>query len=437
MGTLCCKKKKNTLETEEVKTLQDFTSSLLPDNDANMLCRDSLTSNFSTSSTASRDPNAKLEDFEKLKLLGKGSFGKVVLVRLTLNGKLYAMKILKKDAVIKRKQVTHTKTERILLEKLRHPFIVKLYYAFQDNDNLYYVTEFMQGGEMFFHLHRNPQYKDKAVIFYLSEILLAIEYMHSKNYIYRDLKPENILIDQSGHIKLTDFGLSKILSQDDSLTFTMCGTAEYLAPEIILEKGYAKSCDWFSFGALMFEMYCGYHPFPRKGKKIDPRVYLTPIKIPRYLTEDARNILSQLLEVNPRKRIGYNGAEEIKKHPYFKDVDFDKVLHKEYTPPFVPKLNNEMDLRYFDTGFTSEDVNSYNENEVKYRENSEEFEGFTYQPEDLLEQQNEEKENEENIQQELKDVDADSKFDDFGDEKKNAFRTSSAMNNRSTRNTNE
>ena len=375
----CCKKAKK--DNNAIPTLQDLDAELMPSDDSLIMGRDSTATYLSNTSSSSRDPNATLEDFERLKVLGKGSFGKVVLVRLKTNGKLFAMKILKKEAVVKRKQVDHTKTERMILEKLRHPFIVRLYYAFQDNDNLYFVTEFMQGGEMFFHLHRNPQYKDKAVIFYLSEILLALEYMHRKNIVYRDLKPENILLDFQGHIKLTDFGLSKILSYQRTRTYTMCGTAEYLAPEIILEKeGYDTTCDWFSFGALMFEMLCGYHPFPRKGKKIDPRVYMSPIKIPRYLSDDARNLLSKLLEVNPRKRIGFNGAEEIRKHPYFKDIDFEKVFAKAYTPPFVPKLKGETDLRYFDPGFTSEEVGSYTDNIIVTNTHNPKFEGFSYQP---------------------------------------------------------
>ncbi|MCQ2821506.1 MAG: serine/threonine-protein kinase [archaeon] len=388
MGCCCKKTNKNKIEETTIPTLQDLDAELVPTEDTTALGRESNATYFSTTSAGSRDPIASLEDFDKLKVLGKGSFGKVVLVRLKTNGKLFAMKILKKDAIVKRKQIDHTKTERMMLEKLRHPFIVRLFYAFQDKDNLYFVTEFMQGGEMFFHLHRNPQYKDKAVIFYLSEILLAIEYMHKKNYIYRDLKPENVLIDFQGHIKLTDFGLSKILSEEDKKTYTMCGTAEYLAPEIILEKGYDKSCDWFSFGALMFEMLCGYHPFPRKGRKIDPRIYMSPIKIPRYLTEDARDLLSKLLEVNPRKRIGYNGAEEIRKHPYFKEVEFEKVFAKAYTPPFVPKLKGETDLKYFDPGFTSEDVDSFKDNTFKNKQNFD-FEGFTYQPDDIAEEEKE------------------------------------------------
>ena len=168
---------------------------LMPELDASILPRDSTSSVTSERASTVYVPDvaAKLTDFKKLKVLGKGSFGKVVLVQLVSNNKLFAMKILKKKVIIKKRQVNHTRTERELLEKLNHPFIVKLYYAFQDEQKLYFITEFMQGGELFFHLRRNSVYKDRAVVFYISEIILAIEYMHNNNYIYRDLKPENIL----------------------------------------------------------------------------------------------------------------------------------------------------------------------------------------------------------------------------------------------------
>ena len=247
MGSLCCKK--NQINSLNISSSQQ--NSLIPSETKSTSSSINLELNVT--------PNATLEDFSQLKVLGRGAFGKVVLVRLEKNKKLYAMKILKKEIVIKRKQVNHTMTERSLLEKLNHPFIVKLIYAFQDKEKLYFITEFMQGGELFFHLRRNPQYKEKSVKFYMSEILLAIDYMHKNNFIYRDLKPENILIDKYGHIKLTDFGLSKLLDEEEQKTYTLCGTAEYLAPEIIFEKGYDKTCDWFSFGVVLFEMLCGIH----------------------------------------------------------------------------------------------------------------------------------------------------------------------------------
>ena len=355
---------------------------LMPDLDVSLVSRDSTSSTSSERNSTVYVPDvaAKLTDFKKLKVLGKGSFGKVVLVQLVSNNKLFAMKILKKKVIIKRRQVNHTKTERVLLEKLNHPFIVKLYYAFQDEQKLYFITEFMQGGELFFHLKRNSIYKDRAVVFYLSEIILAIEYMHNNNFIYRDLKPENILIDKHGHIKLTDFGLSKIVSDEEKKTYTMCGTAEYLAPEVIFEKGYDKTCDWFSLGVVMYEMLCGIHPFPRKSPKMELKTYTKPLQYPKNVTvsSQAKDLISKLLEPNPRKRLGYNGADDIKRHKYFKEIDFEMVVEKKYKPPFVPKLYNDFDLRYFDIGFTSDNVESL-ENNTKIKSLGE-FEGFSYQP---------------------------------------------------------
>ena len=371
MGSLCCKK--NQLNSLNISSSQQ--NSLIPSETKSTSSSINLELNVT--------PNATLEDFSQLKVLGRGAFGKVVLVRLEKNKKLYAMKILKKEIVIKRKQVNHTMTERSLLEKLNHPFIVKLIYAFQDKEKLYFITEFMQGGELFFHLRRNPQYKEKSVKFYMSEILLAIDYMHKNNFIYRDLKPENILIDKYGHIKLTDFGLSKLLDEEAQKTYTLCGTAEYLAPEIIFEKGYDKTCDWFSFGVVLFEMLCGIHPFKQKKGKFNPQIYKMKIQIPENISKCAKDLIEKLLNSNPRERIGYNGSEEIMNHEFFKDIDFDKVIIKQYKPPFIPKLDSEGDLRYFDKGFTEENVESFPDKKILENNGkslNDEFIGFSYQP---------------------------------------------------------
>ena len=371
MGSLCCKK--NQINSLNISSSQQ--NSLIPSETKSTSSSINLELNVT--------PNATLEDFSQLKVLGRGAFGKVVLVRLEKNKKLYAMKILKKEIVIKRKQVNHTMTERSLLEKLNHPFIVKLIYAFQDKEKLYFITEFMQGGELFFHLRRNPQYKEKSVKFYMSEILLAIDYMHKNNFIYRDLKPENILIDKYGHIKLTDFGLSKLLDEEEQKTYTLCGTAEYLAPEIIFEKGYDKTCDWFSFGVVLFEMLCGIHPFKQKKGKFNPQIYKMKIIIPENISKNAKDLIEKLLNSNPRERIGYNGSEEIMNHEFFKDIDFDKVIIKQYKPPFIPKLDSEGDLRYFDKGFTEENVESFPDKKILENNGkslNDEFIGFSYQP---------------------------------------------------------
>lgn len=386
----CCNKKKKKEITPKDVSEALYNESLIPDRPSlnNKSSRNSIEygdfPTFRTSINGETTP-ATLDDFKQLKVLGQGSFGKVILVKNENNEKLYAMKILDKKFIVKKNQISHTKTERTMLEKLKHPFIVKLNYAFQDSKRLYFLTEFLQGGELFFHLRRNSGYKEKEVRFYMCQILLALEYMHNNNYIYRDLKPENILIDKEGNIKLTDFGLSKLMPKDEKTTYTMCGTAEYLAPEIIFGKGYDKTCDWFSFGVVLFEMFCGYHPFKSKGQKIDPKIYLRKTFIPDKVGKTARDLIEKLFVSNPKKRLGYNSADEVKNHPFFKGIDFDKVLRKEYKPPFIPKLKNDTDLRYFDDTFTQLTVDSdkYSANRDGEDDKDElNFEGFSYQQKD-------------------------------------------------------
>ena len=380
----CCSKKKDEVEAKDVSEAL-YNESLIPDSSNIKSSRSSIDyGEFPTFRTSIGGENvpATLEDFKHLKILGQGSFGKVVLVKNENNNKLYAMKILDKKFIVKKNQVSHTQTERVLLEKLKHPFIVKLNYAFQDSKRLYFLTEFLQGGELFFHLRKNSGYKEKAVRFYMAQILLALEYMHNNNYIYRDLKPENILIDKEGNIKLTDFGLSKILPPDENTTYTMCGTAEYLAPEILFGKGYDKTCDWFSFGVVIFEMFCGYHPFKSKGQKIDPKIYLRKTYIPDKVGKTARDLIEKLFVCNPQKRLGYKSSDEVKNHPFFKGIDFDKVLRKEYKPPFIPKLKDDTDLRYFDENYTQLKVE--NEKQAEAEEDEFNFEGFSFQQEESI-----------------------------------------------------
>ena len=355
MGS-CCKKREDT-ETSAINELVD------PQNDNPL----GLKLTFS--------------DFEKLKVLGKGSFGEVLLVKLKANNKYYAMKILTKKQVKLRHQEVHTKAERDLMVKINCPFIVNIKFAFQDNAKLYIITEFMQGGEMFFHLHKEKRFSNEKTRFYVIEIILAIEFLHKNKMLYRDLKPENIMVDSNGHIKLTDFGLSKMVKKTKEKAFTICGTPQYLAPEILSDEGYDNSVDWWSLGCVMYEMLVGKAPFRiPKGSYLSADLYRKKITIPEYVTEEAKALISQLLVPNPRKRLGYgeDGAQKIKEHRYFEGINWDDAWNKKLTPPFIPVLKSETDLSYFDKMFTDEKIEGSKVTDVPSSIAGSEYKGFTY-----------------------------------------------------------
>lgn len=221
-----------------------------------------------------------VDDFELLRVIGKGSFGKVFMVRKRSGrdmGAVYAMKALRKEVLLKRNQIEHTRSERAILEAMHHPFIVELRYAFQTRDKLYIITDFASGGELFFWLKRDRVFSQARARLYAAELVLAIEALHALDIVYRDLKPENILLDADGHIRLTDFGLSKMDvrgSGPDGGTQTFCGTPEYLAPEILENAGHGKAVDWWSLGTLLYEMMAGLPPFYDTNVEVRPVLLL-------------------------------------------------------------------------------------------------------------------------------------------------------------------
>ena len=325
---------------------------------------ESFSNKISTTPT-SKTKKVSLNDFRIIKTLGKGAFGKVILVYNNDLKKYFAMKTLKKDFIKKNKQIAHTKTEREILEKIDHPFIAKLYFAFQNKEKLYILTEYMPGGELFYHLHREEFFTEERTRFYICELLLAIGHLHTKNIIYRDLKPENILLDDEGHIKLTDFGLSKIFSTDinTSKTFTICGTPEYVAPEVLLGKGYDKSVDWWSLGVVMYEMLCGYSPFRDAKVKIDIEIYYKSIYHDKLISDCAFDLIERLLIPEPSKRIGASKEdyEEIKCHKFFDGVNWKEIYDRKIKPMYVPRVRYAGDVSNFDRMFTEEDPCSYME----------------------------------------------------------------------------
>ena len=348
------------------------------------------TNNTTTNDTSTLDDfqNAILKlsynDFELLKLLGRGSFGEVLLVRLKANKKLYAMKVLDKKMLKQRKQQIHTKTERDLMVKINCPFIVNIKSAFQDETKLYIVSEFLQGGDLFFHLHekRYTVFPEIKARFYIMELVIALDFLHQNNMIYRDLKPENILLDSQGHVKLTDFGLSKIFENEDDKAYTVCGTPQYLAPEILLRKGYDKAVDWWSLGCVLYEMLYGRLPFKlKKGQKISLNIYKEEIAFDKKISEGAKDLIINLLIFDPKSRLGsgVDGGEKIKNHKFFKGVNWKDVWDRKLEPPFVPNLKSDQDLKYFDSSFTDESVGSLlGKNSLKERGFSNEYSGFSY-----------------------------------------------------------
>jgi len=346
--------------------------------------------NTTTNDTSTLDDfqNAILKlsynDFELLKLLGRGSFGEVLLVRLKANKKLYAMKVLDKKMLKQRKQQIHTKTERDLMVKINCPFIVNIKSAFQDETKLYIVSEFLQGGDLFFHLHekRYTVFPEIKARFYIMELVIALDFLHQNNMIYRDLKPENILLDSQGHVKLTDFGLSKIFENEDDKAYTVCGTPQYLAPEILLRKGYDKAVDWWSLGCVLYEMLYGRLPFKlKKGQKISLNIYKEEIAFDKKISEEAKDLIINLLIFDPKSRLGsgVDGGEKIKNHNFFKGVNWKDVWDRKLEPPFVPNLKSDQDLKYFDSSFTDESVGSLlGKNSLKERGFSNEYSGFSY-----------------------------------------------------------
>ncbi|XP_054451274.1 ribosomal protein S6 kinase alpha-2 [Pteronotus mesoamericanus] len=296
--------------------------------------------------------------FELLKVLGQGSYGKVFLVRKIAGpdaGQLYAMKVLKK-ATLKVRDRVRSKMERDILAEVNHPFIVKLHYAFQTEGKLYLILDFLRGGDLFTRLSKEVMFTEEDVKFYLAELALALDHLHGLGIIYRDLKPENILLDEEGHIKITDFGLSKEAIDHDKRAYSFCGTIEYMAPEVVNRRGHTQSADWWSFGVLMFEMLTGSLPFQGKDRKETMALILkAKLGMPQFLSPEAQSLLRALFKRNPCNRLGAgsDGVEEIKRHPFFVTIDWNKLYRKEIKPPFKPAVGRPEDTFHFDPEFTA------------------------------------------------------------------------------------
>ncbi|CDR45935.1 CYFA0S20e02036g1_1 [Cyberlindnera fabianii] len=290
-----------------------------------------------------------LQDFQVLRSLGTGSFGRVHLSRSIHNGRYYALKVLKKERVVKMKQVEHTNDERRMLALVEHPFIIRMWGTFQDSFAVFMVMDYVEGGELFTLLRKSQRFPNPVAKFYAAEVCLALEYLHAHTIIYRDLKPENILLDRNGHIKLTDFGFAKEVRD---VTYTLCGTPDYIAPEVVATKPYNKSVDWWSFGILIFEMLAGYTPFyDTSPMKTYENILAGNVRYPDYFHRDALDLLKRLITKNLSERLGnlQNGVQDVKAHPWFSEVVWERLLSRDIETPYEPPVQpNTGDTSQFD-----------------------------------------------------------------------------------------
>jgi len=289
-----------------------------------------------------------LDDFEVQMTVGTGGFGRVKLVKHKKTGKHLALKILKKHEIVRQQQVEHVLSERSILESVAHPYIIRLHSTYQDPYYIYMLMDYVAGGDFFSHLRAARRFPPETAKHYIACIVLALDYVHSKNVIYRDLKPENLLLDEKGRIKITDFGLAK---RTADRTWTVCGTPEYLAPEIILTKGHGKAVDWWALGALMFEFLAGYPPFYDENPFIIyQKILKGTVEFPRHFDEAGKDLVKKLLVADLTKRFGglKAGVQDIMDHRFFHGIDFDAMAAGTVASPIIPMVSHDGDTRNFD-----------------------------------------------------------------------------------------
>ncbi|CAH2328716.1 kinase C eta type [Pelobates cultripes] len=302
-----------------------------------------------------------IEDFEFIRVLGKGSFGKVMLARSKELDNLYAVKVLKKDVILQDDDVECTMTEkRILSLACNHPFLTQLFCCFQSQDRLFFVMEFVNGGDLMFHIQKSRRFDEGRACFYSAEITSALMFLHNKGVIYRDLKLDNVLLDHEGHCKLADFGMCKEGIREGCTTSTFCGTPDYIAPEILQEMQYGPLVDWWAMGVLLFEMLSGHAPFEAENEDdLFEAILNDEVNYPAWLSQDAVGILQAFMKKKPNKRLGslaLGGEKAILWHPFFKDINWDKLNKKEIEPPFRPRIKSREDVSNFDPEFVKEDA---------------------------------------------------------------------------------
>uniref|UniRef100_A0A3B3TFQ4 Protein kinase C n=1 Tax=Paramormyrops kingsleyae TaxID=1676925 RepID=A0A3B3TFQ4_9TELE len=334
-----------------------------------------------------------LAHFDLLRVIGRGSYAKVLLVKLKRTERIYAMKVVKKELVNDDEDIDWVQTEKHVFEQAsNHPFLVGLHSCFQTESRLFFVIEYVNGGDLMFHMQRQRKLPEEHARFYSAEISLALNYLHERGIIYRDLKLDNVLLDSEGHIKLTDYGMCKEGLRPGDTTSTFCGTPNYIAPEILRGEDYSFSVDWWALGVLMFEMMAGRSPFDIVGSSDNPdqntedylfQVILEKqIRIPRSLSVKAASVLKGFLNKDPKERLGCHpqtGFADIMGHPFFRNVDWDLMGQKQVMPPFKPNISGEFGLDNFDTQFTNEPIQLTPDDDDTLRKiDQSEFEGFEY-----------------------------------------------------------
>ncbi|XP_077121681.1 protein kinase C eta type isoform X1 [Ranitomeya variabilis] len=325
-----------------------------------------------------------IEDFTFLRVLGKGSFGKVMLAKSREGDNLYAVKVLKKDVILQDDDVECTMTEkRILALACNHPFLTQLFCCFQTPDRLFFVMEFVNGGDLMFHIQKSRRFDEARACFYSAEITSALMFLHEKGVIYRDLKLDNVLLDHEGHCKLADFGMCKEGICEGYTTSTFCGTPDYIAPEILQEMQYGPLVDWWAMGVLLYEMLCGHAPFEAENEDdLFEAILNDEVIYPAWLSQDAVGILQAFMKKKPSKRLGslaLGGERAIVRHLFFKDINWDQLNKKEIEPPFRPRIKAREDVSNFDPEFIKEEaVLTPIDEKLLPMINQDEFRNFSY-----------------------------------------------------------